>query len=59
VGRADFGAGSRASWMLLIPFMLANVPFWMYPANTLPPDEEPRWHPWTRDCAAALQRLFR
>jgi hypothetical protein len=45
--------------MLLIPFMLANVPFWMYPANTLPPDEEPRWRPWTRDCAAALQRLFR
>jgi hypothetical protein len=45
--------------MLLLPFMLANVAFWMYRAATLPPDEEPRWRPWARDCAAALQRLFR
>jgi hypothetical protein len=44
--------------MLLLPFMLANVAFWMYPAPTLPPDEEPPWRSRARDCTAALQRLF-
>jgi hypothetical protein len=44
--------------MLLPPFMLANVAFWMFPAATLPPDEEPRWRSWARDFTAALQRLF-
>ena len=56
-GGLTSGAGSRALWMLLLPFMLANVAFWMYPAATLP-DEEPRWRSRARDFAAALQRLF-
>jgi len=55
-GGLTSGAGSRALWMLLLPFMLANVAFWMYPAATRP--DEPRWRSWARDCAAALQRLF-
>ena len=55
-GGLTSGAGSRALWMLLLPFMLANVAFWMYPAATRP--DEPPWRSWARDCAAALQRLF-
>jgi hypothetical protein len=55
-GGLTSGAGSRALWMLLLPFMLANVAFWMYPAATRP--DEPRWRSQARDCAAALQRLF-
>lgn len=55
-GGLTSGAGSRALWMLLLPFMLANVAFWMYPAATRP--DEPRWRSPARDFAAALQRLF-
>lgn len=61
-GGLTSGAGSRALWMLLLPFMLANVAFWMYPAAKLPGEDHPgsrgSLRSATRDLASALQRLF-
>ena len=53
-GGLTSGSGSRALWMLLLPFMLANLAFWMYPEAR---PSEPRLRR-PRDSSAALQRLF-
>lgn len=55
-GGLTSGAASRTMWLLLLPFMLANVAFWMYPAAA--PPGRPRWWAPARDLSAALQRLF-
>ena len=54
-GGLTSGAGSRALWMLLLPFMLANVAFWMYPVARPSGPRRPRP---LRETSAILQRLF-
>ena len=54
-GGLTSGGASRALWLLLLPFMLANLAYWMLPAV---PDGAGRIQVWAARGSAALLRVF-